>query len=312
MYDTIFLKYCSTDKAVDYREQTAKYLDANSVSWHRYGGVEIVSGGVGRLKVLASRNKVKINGGSLCKWQLGDNYQEMGRKDTQRAIERLSDILHLPLADAVVTRMDVGLSIEIKHPPKVYMNHLGEYGKSIRLEQPNSVYYRMSKEELCFYDKRKETLEKGEDVPDLFVNSNVLRYEQRYKKSVGKAFGRDVVTASLLYDEEFYISVLDRWANTYDAIEKINDITINLDLMKGVKGLNRMGILSLVEKFGGELALLKQIDEQQLCGKITPKQAFDLRKAIKNACNTQDDMVTKSEVITELDAKIKDAIRYYR
>lgn len=82
--------------------------------------------------------------------------------------------------------------------------------------------------------------------------------------------------------------------------------------MKTKQQLYRQGILSLIERAGGELAFLAQISEAQKRGELTHKQAYDLREAVKQACQEQEGLTIKSDAISELDKKIYEAIRYYR
>ena len=82
--------------------------------------------------------------------------------------------------------------------------------------------------------------------------------------------------------------------------------------MRNKQQLYKMGVLAMVERVGGEIEMISQINEAQKRGDLTSKQAFDLRKAVKEACKIGNDLTTPSEIITELDKKIADAIRYYR
>ena len=65
---------------------------------------------------------------------------------------------------------------------------------------------------------------------------------------------------------------------------KENSLTINFEVVKTKREFSIMGILSLVEKVGGEMAMIDQINESYKIGKLTKKQAFDLRKSVKEAC----------------------------
>ena len=73
-----------------------------------------------------------------------------------------------------------------------------------------------------------------------------------------------------------------------------------------------MGVLSLIERAGGEIKILEQIEEQKQLGNITRKQAHDLRQAIKEACQTKKGLIIENEAIKELDKKIKEAVMFYR
>ena len=311
MFDSINFKLTRIDyNGVDFLEEVPCYI--NDVSEHHYSNGVVITGNLGNLKVSLNEYQVKIKDGSLCKWYLGDNLQTMGRKDTERAVEKLSDLLHLPMSKAQITRIDVSQNFIMKFPPSVYMQHLGQMRNAARLEEPNSLYYRKADCGLCFYDKAKEQKAKKETFPELYEGRNVLRYEQRYERRIAKHLEVSEVRASMLYDEAFYINLLNRWRDDYKSIQKINDVQLNFEVMRNKKDLNRMGILSLVESVGGEIAMIKQIAEAQQQGKLNKKQAFDLRQAVKDACTIRDGLVVENEAIAELNKKVVEAVRFYR
>ena len=313
MYDTVNFKLIKPDVgAVDFLEETPYYLDSNTIGFHDWGGEQVVTGSVGGLKVSANRYQLKIKDGSLCKWYLGDNFKTMGRADTQAAIEKLSDTLHLPIDKATVTRLDVAQNFIVKHPAAVYLNHLGLLKYAKRLQEPDGLYYHRKIEQLCFYDKNKEQRAKGEPIPELYKERNVLRYEQRYTRRLATQLKVTDVIGALLYDEAFYMGVMQRWRDTYKAISKINDITLNFQAMTSKQQLYKMGVLSMVERVGGEVEMISQINEAQKRGDLTAKQAFDLRQAVKEACKVKEGLTVPNEAIAELDKKIMEATRFYR
>ena len=314
MYDTINFKITNNDVGNDnFLHDIPRFLiDDHTTAYHNFNGEEVITGNVGNLKVSISRSQVKIKDGSLCKWYLGDNLKTMGRQDTQRAIECLSDILHLPIDKATITRLDIAQNFIVKHPVEVYLNHLGELRHSKRLQEPSGIYYSKNEERLCFYDKNREQKNKGELIPELYKDRNVLRYEQRYLRRLNARLGVPEVTGALLYDERFYMDLINRWWNTYKDISKINDITLNFQALTSKKELYTMGVLSLVERAGGEIEILEQIKERQKLGHLTRKQAHDLVQAIKEACQIKKSLTTENEAIKELDKKIKEAVRFYR
>lgn len=311
MYDTVNFKLTEADvNGVSFIEEIPCYL--TDVGFHEYSGEPAITGSLNGLKVYASRWQVKVKDGSICKWYLGDNYKTLGRGDMQRAIERMSDELHLPMSLATVTRFDVGCNVIAKHPADVYFNHLGEMKWAKRLVQQDGLYYNKKNEQLCFYDKNKEQKARGVKTPEIYKGRNVLRYEQRYLHRAPSILRVPEITGASLYDEQFYITVLNRWLETYKSISKINDIQLNFNEMKTIKQLHRLGILSLIERAGSEVAFLEQIDEAQKRRELTTKQAYDLRQAVKQACKEKEGLTVKSDAISELDKKIYEAIRYYR
>lgn len=315
MLDTVNFKLTQAEvEGVDFLNEITPYLNPDGVALHDYNGQQVVTGKTGNLSVSISPYQVRVKDGSLCKWMLGDNYQGMGRADIKRAVERLSDTLHLPMDRAIITRLDVGLSIPVREPTANYFNHLGVLNYAKRLANDGSLYYyrHSQAERLCFYDKNREQRDNREAIPNLYRGVNVLRYEQRYMARLPSLLGVAQVTGAMLYDEGFYITLLNRWRDAYRAIRKVNEITLNFQAMKTKRDLQTMGVLAMVERVGGEVEMIAHINEAQKRGDLTAKQAFDLRQAVKSACKVRDGLTAPTEAITELDKKIAEAIRYYR
>ncbi|MEG1800526.1 MAG: phage/plasmid replication protein, partial [Oscillospiraceae bacterium] len=131
MYDNIdFRLGVEVAGGVNLLRETPHYF--NVTGEHYFDGGTVISGDLNGYKISVSERGVNIKDGSLCKYHLGDNFQTLGRGDTERAIERLSDTLHLPVSEAKVTRLDVAQNFIMNHPPMVYMNHLGELKYSKR------------------------------------------------------------------------------------------------------------------------------------------------------------------------------------
>ena len=283
MYDTVnFWLPQSKAGGVDFLTETPYYLE--NVGEHIYNNGEIViTGNLNGLKIILKEHQMKIRDGSLCKWYLGDNFQTMGRGDTQKAIERLSDTLHVPIREAIVTRLDIGRNFETRFPPEVYFNHLGSLRNFIRLKEPNGIYYCQSSKQLCFYDKIAEPKAHKAFIPKQYEGKNVLRYELRYLERIAAKLHMKEVTAAMLYDEAFYIGLMNRWGDAYMAIQKINDASLNFQAMKSKSQLYKMGVVSLTEQVGGLLQMIEQIKEFQKRGELSNKQAFDLRQAVNDA-----------------------------
>jgi hypothetical protein len=313
MYDTVNLRLRGYDvPGVSFLEETALYLDEITGQFEHRNGLHVVIGKLGCLTVSIDEAAVRVKQGSLCKWFLGDNVQEMGRGDTRRAIEQLSDTLHLPMERAVVTRIDVAHNLLMRYPPGVYCNHLGGLRYATRLQEPEGIYYKQGAGRLAFYDKTRETQRGGGSIPEICTGNNILRYERRFDKRLTHYLQEPEITAATLYNEAFYIKVVKMWLRAYRDIDKINDITINPDVMKSKKDFDRAARLALVEKYGGEAATMEAIKEMQQRGDITKKQAFDMRKTVKEACLSGVGLFVQSEVITELDRKVTEAAAYYR
>ena len=140
----------------------------------------------------------------------------------------------------------------------------------------------------------------------------MLRYEQRYTQRVARQLNVLEVKGAMLYDEAFYITLLNKWRDSYKDIQKINDISLNFQAMKTKQDLYKMGVLSLIEQVGGQINMIDQVAEAQKQGILTRKQAYDIRQVINDACNLKNGLTMKNEAIAELDKKVNEAVRFYR
>jgi len=282
-------------------------------SQHYYNDGESVtiSGYIDDLKVNVTENRVKIIETSLCKWYLGDNFQTLTRSDTQRAIEKISDLFHMPMYKADVTRIDLAQNFIVKHETPVYYNHLGILQFFNRLEQDKGLYYNNNNKLLVFYDKVAEYKHKNLPVPVVYQNRNVLRYEMRFTSQLLKQFNLPQLKAGLLYCEQFYIDIIDRWHEAYRNINKIRNINnIDFTMIDTKEKLKLQGVILLIQEQGGELEFLSKLDEAQKKKELTKKQKSDLKDLIKKACKSEL-FTCASDEISELDKKIKEAVKYY-
>lgn len=281
-----------------------KHINSNRVT---------VTGYIDSIKVNVTENRVKIIECSLPKWFLGDNFQTLTRGNTKEAIGKMSDLLHLPIHKADINRIDIAQNFIVKHETDVYYNHLGLLPDFNRLEQNKGIYYNNNNNKiLVFYDKIADYKHKNLHIPEMYQNRNVLRYEIRFKKQLLKVFNLPQLRAELLYNEQFYIDIINKWHEAYKNIHKIrNSNNIDYTMIKTKEQLKTQGLLLLIQEQGGELEFYKNIAEAQKKAELTNKQAYDLRNLIKDA--SKSNLLTcESDVITELDKKVKEAIKFYR
>ena len=66
-----------------------------------------------------------------------------------------------------------------------------------------------------------------------------------------------------------------------------------------------------IESIGGQDEMLRQISEAQQRGDLTPKQAYDLRGAVMSACEIDGEMIIESDVISELDKRVAEAVKMF-
>lgn len=316
MFDTLNLRIDAYEVgATSLIEEISPHLDEITGQHFYPDGNVIVTGKLGSLGVSVGKHRVKVFNNSFAKYHFGDCYSVMGRKDMQQCIERLSDGMHLDMRKSEVCRLDFGQNFVMKEDMGTYIGHLGERPRAVRLPQKDGLYYKSSNNniQMVFYDKNREQNRKGNPIPELYKNRKVLRYEYRFLHRLPKELGVDRVTADLLYNEEFYMRLVDDWRKGFEEIEKINDTTMNFDIVRTKKELYRAGLLFLIEQRGGKIPFSNSIVEAAKVGKITPKQKHDLLKAIGEACKLDGEgLVVANEAIKELEEKVKRAARFYR
>lgn len=282
------------------------------VSEHIFEGGKIaITGRLKNLKVSVTDNAVTVKDGSLTKWYLGDNLKMLSRGDIEKAFTKMSDTLHLPMNKADVKRLDFGKNIMLAHSVNAYLPYLGSNGRYTRLEQKTALNYKITGRELCVYDKIAEMKSRG-DVPSrLYAGRHVFRYEKRYLQGIAKYFNREIVTVETLYDETFYMGLVNDWYKDYQSIQKQKTFKIDLSMITTKEQMKMLGVLALVEQQGGKLAAFENIRERQTKRELTKKQAHDLKELIDQSLKMK--LQTKeSDLIIELDNKMKDAVKYFR
>jgi hypothetical protein len=191
------------------------------------------------LGMSASISKAGISlKGSICKSYLNDNFKTLTRQDTQRAIEQLQDFTHLPILQADVKRIDFAQSFTVSQNPQSFFNFLGECHHYKRLTQPKSLYYQNGMRTKLFYNKIAEGKAKGQIIPPIWVNKHILRYELRYTSRLPYQFNKAKIQALDLYNEVFYMDMVERWLKEYESINKNNSILsscIHLVYIKSTK-----------------------------------------------------------------------------
>ena len=310
MYDSIDLKLDIKEApGIDLLNEIPTRLTQPSITTFADGAISI-TGYLESMKVRVSNQAVKVIDTSLCKWFLGDNFQGLSRGDTKKAVEKLSDLLLLPMDKAAVTRIDVAQNFIMRHKKAIYFDHLGGLQYFNRFQQNNGLYYLNTNKTLLFYEKVYEQQDKGQPIPAMYQGRQVLRYEQRYKKRLLQYFNLAELRASLLYDPVFYTTIVNRWKSDYEKIKKINDIQINYSMIKTKKDQANQALLFYITQRGGELNVINEIREAYKKGELTKKQAHDLRQQVQEACKLEV-MTTNSDLIIELDKKVNEAARFY-
>lgn len=258
MIDTLNLSVWRSEQ--DY--ELSKIADSlNDVRYSKdmYDGREQVGGRlVGEyshdLKVYANNNVLTIKDRSIAKWFNGDNLGQFTRRDCQQAISVISDVLHIDMMQARVTRFDMAENICMARAVGEYLQRCAMLRGKMPLDEVNGLRYPSTYSHLILYDKLAEMKANREYVSEFWNGANVLRIERqydnptRYFKCVGGFRVKD------LLDKEFYAGLaIDLKNDLYEIVKQpiLNEIDMESVFEKGVKGLQVIGVHALVAKCGG-------------------------------------------------------------
>ena len=251
--------------------------------------------------------------GSLSKYLNGNNLERLTREQTEEVIEKLSDSLKLPFRNAKVSRVDLAENFILKRPVREYMSLMGDVAYfTKRPYSKNGLYYTNSRRSMIFYNKVQEYQDKKQAnlIPEVYKDRNVLRYELRFTKRLKEQFSSEVKAADL-YNENFYINIINRWSTTYFDIKKIKTFKDEDFQMKAVKDLKEYVLtLSLMDELRCDL-VLNRLEQAKETGEMSDRNYYRC-KSVLNELMENKKYFKPNECIFELDRKVKQAARFYR
>lgn len=246
--------------------------------------------------------------GSLAKYFNGGNIYTLNRKDTERAVERLSDELGVDISSAKITYLEFGDAFVMQYPVREYLKRLSSMPRMAQNQQEYSLYFQCRGMEqpksAVFYDKETELRKKKEPLPDGFSGHNLLRYEIRFKNRLPQQIGWPEVTASTLYNREFYRKMLNHYQQIYFSISKRK--TLKPSALREIKNPKDafdclVGMLisqtepKQIEDFIGDLTTGTDLDRVQL---------YRLGKMVERV-STKGKLMEQDTLISELDNHIQ-------
>lgn len=309
MYDTVNL-WLSLDDAGSFDISRTLQRLSGITEHFKDDGQVYLSGYLNNYKVNISGQGVSLKG-SLAKYFLPDNCHTLTRSDSARAFEMMADELYLPIDRSKVSRFDFSQNFLMDYEPEAYYPFLGECQYYQRLTQSKSLYYSNGLRQKVFYNKIAEVKAKGLSLPDIWNGQNVLRYEMRFISRLPKQLKQPEIKAISLSDEKFYMAIFDRWLVEYEAINKLHTINFNVSNMNSPKDFRKQLELFAIKMIGQD-KIMQEIEN------LRHQKAFDkpeyysrLKKEIKELCKIPE-MTVSSDLVAELDKKIKTSKRYYR
>lgn len=290
------------------------YLDAGEERRDIVTGAVRFTGNLGPLSVNLYPHGLSIYG-SLPKFLLGDNVGTLSRRDTARAVEALSDALHVDISGADITTLEFGTNYLMKQEPRLYFHCLGGLSRMNRIEFEQSLYYqgrgRKKPFVVAFYDKTREVEKDGETMPYNLNGTNVLRYEIRARGKIASRMKRPEVKAATLADKLFYRDMLGLYTDSYKAIQKVMEVkTDNIGQIKTVSDAFDMFVARLINQSGnGQISAF--LDELRGAEVFKDKKYYTrLKKRLQEAAQSGG-VTVSDEMLAELDNEIKNVGAYY-
>lgn len=277
-------------------------------------GAHWQAGSVGNLIVSLNELGLTVNG-SLADFYFGNNTLTVSRGEVGKALEKLSDTLHVDMGKAEVKRLDISTSFQMKNQVRAYLNILGNlsYFARVNVTKNTLTYTRgeAQKQVLCFYDKLREQRAKHQygDTPKPFADTgNVLRYEARLLKQIPQQLNYDRVTGGMLADIELFRKVAKFWGKSYFCIQKTYT-DINMEKVKTPNDARDCLLAHLLNEAGAE-TLEKYLTDLKARGVFENRQYYTrFKQQMKDTVKKYSDTENES-LATELDNDVRTELNY--
>ena len=204
MYDTIGI-YCHKNDAFE----VPHYLSNINETYNLHCDEITTFGNFKNIKVKIKGNFISLTG-SLPKYLLGNNFEELNLSKTKEAFENLSDELHLNLFDSKLFRIDVASNLIMDDSLNKYYSAFESLPRYEKKPYKNGIMYTTNKIALKFYTKKVETMKKKQPIPREFEDkNNILRYEIKCSNNLKSIFKQNIYVNDLL-NEKFSFQFMER------------------------------------------------------------------------------------------------------
>ena len=165
--------------------------------------------------------------------------------------------------------------------------------------------------ELAFYDKISQYMDSDIELPPESENNNLLRYELRLNKRISKQLGVSSVMAKMLFEQQMFDIIGNRWMSDYEEILKAESKVFSFNLenittpMVGVEAMAAMYVARHNAEYRADLRFLKE-------NKVFLDPKYYSRLKAKLERNNYLDYHKGEGLVAELDQKVLEAFETYR
>ena len=302
------------DKAVTGTADTfhvAAYLsDVTEKQSERWG--YSLTGRVGDYTVTISERGIYLMG-SLAKHYLPSNIYTLTRATVKEALQMLSDQLHIDVVAAIIRRLDFSTVIPTKRPPADYFSRLGGKPYFKRLQAvAETLYYNTQKMQLIFYDKTKEAMAKGVEIPPALAGCNLFRYELRFLQRLQQQFKlAEPPTAAILYNQDFYYWLVGAWRAEFQTIQKIKNTMTMTDQIRTPREVEKVLLSQYMQRDGGQSVVSRVLADLRAKKVFADPKAYTRVKNNLNAILSNPTAASgQDELIAEIEQAINNIAKY--
>lgn len=274
----------------------------------RHTGNVSIKGNLDNLTIWQSSYAVTVEG-SLTKYRYGNNWEGLPFGEMLRTFDSLSDRLYMPLDEAVITRLDLGINMIMDYHESLYFGLLDHCPKYSKMPCDNGIYFNQGQKQMLFYGKEREQKAKGQLIPVQYQNKHTLRYEMRWRKGLSKQFNTGPFRVHSLCQEGVYMDLISKMSKEYLKIKKQRINSIAIDSMSSLKAnedyITLVGLQAVYGSLGNALAY---IDKANKSGVFKNKmQARRLKDKYKRLYENPK-LTKQNDLAIELDSKVKEAL----
>lgn len=247
--------------------------------------------------------------GSLAKFYNGNNLINFNWVDIPTAIQMLSDNLNIDMSKAVLTRVDVGVNLEVNYPVHQYTSCLVSYPRlsTMRFKDSVTFYTKSDYKSIIFYDKLLEIKNKDKctfnSLIGIYEGKNILRCELQLKKDLKRRLGLKRVYLKDLFNDTVQNKLLVLLETNYNKVRKLSFDVDPIHLLKSHNGLYKYLAFHGVDKLGYD-RLSNTISELQFDVQNSSVKRSKMKSTLNELIRNVRESTLEKNLVVELDNKI--------